>query len=36
MEIHDSFTILPQVLQMFWIILDVIMTGNAHMNVDDI
>lgn len=36
MEIPDSFAILPQILQMFWIILCVVMTGTADMNADDV
>lgn len=36
MEIPDSFTVLPQALQMFWTILHVIITGKAQTNVDDI
>lgn len=36
MEIPDSYVILPQVLQMFWIILSAIMTGTVHMKADDL
>lgn len=36
MEIPDSYAILPQILQMFWIILSAIMTETVHMNADDV
>lgn len=35
-KFSDSFTVLPQALQMFWTILHVIITGKAYTNVDDI
>lgn len=36
MEIPDSFAILPQILQMFWLILRAIMTVTVHINTDDV
>lgn len=36
MEIPDSFAILPQILQMFWLILLAIMTVTVHINTDDV